>query len=182
MPATRFAGAHPGWIERLLLFAPIVLRSGAAPTEQVPLPAWRTVTLHDQWTRFTEDVPGEAPPVLSRIHFDEWGQRYLDSDPTSRTREPASVQIPAGPYSDVRRIWSGDGRYDTALVRAPVCLLRGEWDRVTSREDARALSEAFTGTPLKRDITLSRGTHLMHLESHRRALHRESICFLLGED
>jgi hypothetical protein len=53
---------------------------------------------------------------------------------------------------------------------------------VTSREDARALSEAFTGTPLKRDITLSRGTHLMHLESHRRALHRESICFLLGED
>ena len=182
MPATRFAGAHPSWIERLVLFAPIVLRSDSAPAEQMPVPAWRTVTLHDQWTRFTEDVPTDEPQVLSRIHFDEWGERYLDSESTSRSRGPASVQIPTGPYSDVRRIWSGDRRYDPARVRAPVCVLRGEWDRVTSREDACALFEAFAAAPAKRDITLSRGTHLMHLESGRRVLHRESICFLLGED
>jgi hypothetical protein len=53
---------------------------------------------------------------------------------------------------------------------------------VTSRDDTQNLFAALTASAQKRDITLSRGTHLMHLESGRHALHRESICFLAGED
>jgi pimeloyl-ACP methyl ester carboxylesterase len=182
MPAMRFAGDDPAQINRLVLFAPIVIRAPTESSERAAFPAWRTVTLHDQWTRFIEDVPATAPHVLSRIHFDEWGERYLDTEAGSRTRAPASVQIPAGPASDVARVWSGIPCYDPARVRAPVCLLRGEWDRVTSREDTRVLFEALTASAHKRDITLSCGTHLMHLESGRRALHRESIRFLSDED
>ena len=37
-------------------------------------------------------------------------------------------------------------------------------------------------SPVKRDIKISRGTHLMHLEAMRYALYRESIAFLLGDD
>jgi alpha-beta hydrolase superfamily lysophospholipase len=182
LPAVRFASSRPSWIDRLALFAPIVSRAPKSTDSIVPLPAWRTVNLHDQWTRFTEDVPANESPVLSRIHFAEWGERYLDSAVGSRTRTPPSVKVPSGPYLDICRAWSGRWRYDPAKVRAPVCILRGEWDRVTTREDSRVLFEGLTATPLKREITLSRGTHLMHLESGRHALHRESACFLLGEE
>jgi hypothetical protein len=36
--------------------------------------------------------------------------------------------------------------------------------------------------PIKRDIKIGRGTHLMHLEAMRYALYRESVTFLLGND
>ena len=59
-------------------------------------PAWRLVSLQDQWQRFTAEVPSGELPVLSRRHFAEWGERYLDSDPASRTRTPPGVQTPSG--------------------------------------------------------------------------------------
>jgi hypothetical protein len=49
-------------------------------------------------------------------------------------------------------------------------------------DDARWLFEAFTGSPVKRDIKIGRATDLMHLEAMRHALHRESIGFLLAGD
>jgi len=49
-------------------------------------------------------------------------------------------------------------------------------------DDARWLFNAFSNAPIKRDIKIGRGTHLMHLEAMRPALWRESIDFLRGED
>jgi pimeloyl-ACP methyl ester carboxylesterase len=183
MPAGLFAGAHPALVDRLVLFAPIAQR--APPREKMPassFPAWRIVTLQDQWNRFVEDVPAHEPQVLSRIHFDEWGQRYLDSDYESRTRAPAGVKMPAGPFSEIIKAWHGQLAYDPARVRAPVAIIRGEWDSLMRDADARWLFEAFTGSPIKRDIKIGRGTHLMHLEAMRLALWQESIGFLLGDD
>lgn len=182
MPAGRFAGSHPELIDRFVLFGPIAQRqpSGNAPSPN--LPAWRSISLDDQWRRFVEDVPAGAEPVLSRRHFDDWGERYLDSDPQARSHEPASVRTPAGPMADIGKAWQGRLPYDPAAVRAPVSIIRGEWDSLTTDADARWLFDAFTASPLKRDIKLSRGTHLMHLETMRLALWQESIAFLTGLD
>jgi len=49
-------------------------------------------------------------------------------------------------------------------------------------EDARWLFAALTQARVKRDIKISRGTHLMHLETMRLALWRESVNFLRGVD
>jgi pimeloyl-ACP methyl ester carboxylesterase len=182
MPAGRFAGTHPDQIDRLVLFGPIAQRQ---PSDNVPspgLPAWRSITLDDQWRRFIEDVPAGAEPVLSRRYFDDWGELYLDSDPQARSREPASVRTPAGPAADIGKAWQGALPYDPAAVRAPVTIIRGEWDSLTTDADARWLFDAFTASPLKRDIKLSRGTHLMHLETMRHALWQESIAFLVAAD
>jgi pimeloyl-ACP methyl ester carboxylesterase len=180
MPAGLFAGAHPALVDRLVLFAPIAQR--AHDKMPASFPAWRIVTLQDQWNRFVEDVPVHEPPVLSRVHFEEWGERYLDSDSDSRTREPAGVKTPLGPFSEIVRAWHGQLAYDPALVRAPVAIIRGEWDSLTRDDDARRLFDAFAGSPIKRDIKIGRGTHLMHLETMRLALWRESIGFLHGDD
>lgn len=182
MPAGRFAGMHPALVDRWVLFAPIG-RRGPRRYEMPPsLPAWRIVTAQDQWNRFVEDVPAHEPPVLSRAHFDEWARRYLDSDPASRSRDPAGVKTPLGPFSEIVKAWHGRLAYDPALVRAPVAIIRGEWDGLMLDDDARWLFDAFTQSPVKRDIKIGRGTHLMHLEAMRSALWQESINFLLDDD
>jgi pimeloyl-ACP methyl ester carboxylesterase len=182
MPAGLFAGAHPELVDRLVLFAPISRR--ALPREKMPasFPAWRIVTLQDQWSRFVEDVPMHEPPVLSQVHFDEWGARYLDSDSGSRARDPAGVKTPLGPFSEIVRAWHGQLAYDPARVRAPVAIIRGEWDSLMRDDDARWLFDAFAESRIKRDIKIGRGTHLMHLEAMRLALWQESIGFLRGDD
>jgi pimeloyl-ACP methyl ester carboxylesterase len=80
MPACRFAAAHQALVDRLVLFAPIAKRGPRRYESPAKFSAWRIVTLEDQWNRFVEDVPAHEPPVLSRVHFEEWGERYLDSD------------------------------------------------------------------------------------------------------
>jgi pimeloyl-ACP methyl ester carboxylesterase len=178
--AGRLAARCPNLVDRLVLFGAIARRSGSMPPGHSP--AWRLVSLQDQWERFTAEVPSGELPVLSRSHFAEWGERYLDSDRASRGRAPASVQIPAGPSHDIARAWVGDLAYDPARVRAPVASIRGEWDTLCNDADAAWLFAAFTASPLRRDVKLSRGTHLMHLEASRYALYRATENFLAGGD
>ena len=111
-----------------MLFGAIARRPPRRYEKPPVAPAWRIVTVEDQWARFVEDVPRHEKPVLSRAHFDEWSERYLDSDPDSRTRDPAGVKTPTGPFTDILHAWHGDLAYDPALVQAPVAIIRGEWD------------------------------------------------------
>jgi pimeloyl-ACP methyl ester carboxylesterase len=180
--ACRFAGEHPALVDRLVLFGPIARRASPRGESPPAAPAWRIVTLDDQWTRFVEDVPAGEKPVLSWRHFEDWGARYLDSDPESRHRAPPGVKIPTGPFADIARAWSGDLAYDPAAIKAPVAIIRGEWDGLIPDQDARWLFDALKSTPVKRDVKINRATHLMHLEEMRFALYRESIDFLLGGD
>lgn len=176
----RFASRCPELVDRLVFFGAIARRDAAG--DPPPFPAWRPVTLQDQWTRFTAEVPDGEPPVLSRRHFEAWGERYLDSDSFSRTLHPAAVRTPSGPWFDIGRAHHGDLAYDPATVRAPVAILRGEWDTLCNDADAAWLMGAFTASPMRRDIKIGRGTHLMHLEASRYALYRETATFLSGDD
>jgi pimeloyl-ACP methyl ester carboxylesterase len=182
MPAGLFAGAQPALVDRWVLFAPIARRAPRRYESLPSFPGWRVVSLEDQWKRFVEDVPASEPPVLSRGHFEAWGEAYLDSDPGSRSRAPAAVKVPLGPFSDIIRAWHGQLAYDPGRVRAPVAIVRGEWDGLMLDDDAHWLFAAFRQSPLKRDIKIGRATHLMHLETMRPALWQESIGFLGGAD
>ena len=174
----RLAGRCPDLVDRLVFFGSITWRPRA--TDPIRLPGWRLISLADQWSRFTESVPKDAAPVLLRRHFDEWGKRYLDSDPASRTRSPAAVKVPSGAFQDIFDARAGELAYDPGLVRAPVAIIRGEWDAYCTDTDARWLFGALNASPERRDIKISRGTHLMHLETMRQALYHESIAFLEG--
>jgi pimeloyl-ACP methyl ester carboxylesterase len=88
------------------------------------------------------------------------------------------VKVPSGAFQDIYDAWAGELAYDPALVQAPVAIIRGEWDAYCTDADARWLFDALKSSPERRDIKIGRGTHLMHLETMRTALHRESIAFL----
>ncbi len=180
IPAGMYAGRHPERIERLVQFGPVVQREQPRDTARVP--AYLLVTEDDQRNRFYGFVPKGEPAVLDRRHFAEWGPAYIASDPTSNTRTPASVKVPDGPDADVAEAWSGHLQYDPAAITAPVLIVRGEWDGVTTDADARWLYDRLTHAQLKRDVKISRGTHVMHLEASRYQLYREVDAFLAGGD
>ncbi len=178
--AGHFAGRRPDLVDRMVFFGPIARRP--PKTDPVRLPGWRLITLKDQWDRFTETVPAGSTPVLSRRHFEAWGERYLDCDSLSRSRSPASVKVPSGPFQDIFDCWAGAFPYDPELVRAPVAIVRGEWDNLCTDADAAWLFDALAGSPERRDIKIGRATHLMHLEANRHALYRETETFLRGDE
>lgn len=180
MVAGRFAGRCPELVDRMVFFGPIAQRPRRGDPQH--LPAWRLISLKDQWDRFVADVPPSEAQVLDKRHFDEWGERYLDVDAESRTRSPAAVKTPGGAFQDIFNAWAGAFAYDPGLVRAPVAIIRGEWDSLCNDDDARWLFDALRGSPLRRDIKIARATHLMHLEENRYALYRETETFLTGGD
>ncbi len=67
-------------------------------------------------------------------------------------------------------------------MRAPVAIIRGEWDSLCTDADARWLFDSLKQSPRRRDVKISRATHLMHLEENRYALYREVETFLAGGD
>ncbi len=176
--AGRFAARYPRLVERMVWFGPIAQRSPQA--ERVHLPAWRLISLRDQWDRFTTDVPPGELPVLSRHHFATWGEAYLDCDPASRTRTPPAVKVPSGAFQDIYDAWQGELAFDPRLVRAHVAIIRGEWDGMCTDADARWLFDGLSAAASRRDIKLGRASHLMHLETGRFALYREAEIFLSG--
>jgi pimeloyl-ACP methyl ester carboxylesterase len=175
-----FAGRRPELVDRLVFFAPIAQR--ARQSEPKRFPAWRLVSLQEQWQRFTEDVPSGESAVLLQHHFDEWGPLYLDTDPKSRTHSPASVKVPSGPVQEIAEAFAGHLAYDPATITAPVAIIRGAWDSLVTDADARWLFDALKHARIKRDVKISRGTHLMHLEESRYALYREAQTFLDAGD
>jgi pimeloyl-ACP methyl ester carboxylesterase len=178
MPACLVAGRNPDLTERLVLFGPIARRDPPRYLPRPDGPAWRVITAQAQWDRFVEDVPAGEPPVLSRRAFEDWAERYLDTDPESRLRDPQGVKVPSGPFVEILRAWHGALPYDPTRVRSPVCLIRGAWDGLATDADARWLFDAFSGAKDRRDVKLGRGTHLMHLEAGRRALWQASAAYL----
>jgi pimeloyl-ACP methyl ester carboxylesterase len=159
-------------------------RTGRSPGVLRPdrLPGWRLISLQGQWERFVADLPADEAPVLSRPHFDEWGERYLDTDSASRTRSPAAVKVPSGAFQDIYDAWASELAYDPARVCAPVAIVRGEWDGMCPDADARWLFDALSSSAMRRDVKIGRATHLMHLEQNRFALYREAETFLSGGD
>jgi pimeloyl-ACP methyl ester carboxylesterase len=182
MPLGLFAARHPTWVRRIVMFAPLFRRQGPRYTPRPTLPAWKLVTIEDQWQRFVEDVPPSQPPVLSRPDFDAWAEAYLDSDASARERSPAAVKTPTGPVVEILRAWHGELAWDPKTVTAPVGVIRGDWDGLSTDEDAHGLLQSLTASRERRDVKIGGGTHLMHLEVTRGALWRETIAFLSGDD
>jgi len=110
--------------------------------------------------------------------FDRWFETYAESDPNATNR---SVKVPAGPIADFNDMLGGRSLYDPASIMVPTLILRGEWDAVTTADDAITLYAQLTGAPLKRMVWISEGTHRMHLERSRRQVYREVQTFLEGE-
>jgi branched-chain amino acid transport system substrate-binding protein len=183
LPSGLFATRQPNLLDRLVMFGPVTQRHEQPDKDSAieAAPAWN-VTIEAQRKRFYGYVPAGENPVLAASDMARWGPAYLASDPNSAKRSPPSVRVPYGPLADVDFAWSGNFPYDPAKIRVPVLIIRGEWDKVTRNEDAHWLYDSLRNAPIKRDVVISRGTHVMHLEASRFQLYREVQTFLEDSD
>ena len=183
LPSGLFATRHPELLDRLVLFGPVTLRHEKPDKDAAEevAPAWN-VTVEAQRKRFYGYVPRGEAPVMAVSDMASWGPAYLASDPNSAERIPPSVRVPYGPLADLDVAWTGHFPYDPAQIRVPVLIVRGEWDDVTTNNDAHWLYARLRNAPIKRDVIISRGTHVMHLEASRFQLYREVQTFVEGKD
>jgi pimeloyl-ACP methyl ester carboxylesterase len=180
IPAGLAASARPDRVARLVLFAPIARRTGGGRSAlPAPLPAWSDVTVEAQHARFIEDVLKDHPPLL--VAFERWAPAYLASNPDARTRTPPAVRIPNGPRADNLDAWAGRLAWDPARLTRPLAIVRGAWDSLCRDSDAAMLLAAAASAPERHDRRLNGGTHLMHLETGRRAVYDAVGRALKGE-
>ena len=89
--AGRFAARCPELVDRLVLFGAIARRNGSAAQGY---PAWRLVSLQDQWQRFTAEVPSRrtaraVAPTFRRMGRALSGQRPGQPDADAAQRADA---------------------------------------------------------------------------------------------
>lgn len=175
-----YASSNNSKIDRLVLFGPVAQRSGNQGS-QAESPAWICVSAQEQRDRFEGYVPAGFAPVFDPKKLAEWGSAYMATDRDSGKRNPPCVEVPNGPGEDIEASWTGQLPYDPSRIQRPVLIVRGEWDVVTRNEDADWLFRHLTSAPLKRDVLISKATHVMHLENSRFQLYEEVATFLGGD-
>jgi pimeloyl-ACP methyl ester carboxylesterase len=179
-----FATRVPELLDKLILFAPVTpVSASKAKAEPEPKTKYDFVTADDLWQLYLSWLPKGQFAGLSRAFFiNEWGSKYLDSDATSRERNPPSVMVPAGPDLDSADIENGQFPYDPGRIKAPTLIIFGEWDLVATEDGGKRLFDLLTGAQHKRRIIIGRGTHILQLESVRFELYREVQTFLESHD
>ena len=179
LPAGLYATQSPERVARLVMFAPVMTRDG--PRDTTTLRSYGTVTAQEQIARFSGWVPHGEAQVFDPRDLGRLAAAYVATDPTSSSRSPASVRFPSGRDADAADAWAGSLPYDPAKVTAPVLIIRGEWDPITTDADARRLFDALSAAPVKHDVKISRATHVMQFESARSQLYDE-VAMFLGAD
>ena len=79
--------------------------------------------------------------------------------------------------ADIAAAHAGALAYDPGAVKAPVLVVRGEWDSVSTDADAAWLCDNL-GSADRRDVKIAEATHLMHFEHGREGLFAASAAFL----
>ncbi|WP_242481647.1 alpha/beta hydrolase [Paracraurococcus ruber] len=177
----RFAADNPSLVERLVLYAPVWLRT--TPSLADPggeLGAYRSVTVEAARRRRGTGVPADkAAALIPPGWFEHWAGVTWATDPEGSRQNPPVIRAPNGSTADGREFWSaGKPFYDPAKITAPTLLVLGEWDQDTPPYMAQALFPLLTASPGKRLVLLGEGTHGMWMERNRGALFQAVQVFL----
>lgn len=175
VPGALYSTRAQDKVSKLVLFGPVVTRNGVRDTTSIP--AWSVITPEARLAGLLDLPPKGVSHVLAPDYADFFREVYLASDPQSQSRTPPAIALPSGPDADLRDAWSGVDLYDASRIVAPVLIVRGEWDEITTDADARRLFDALHNTT-RRDVKISGGTHVMQLERSRREFYAVVAAFL----
>lgn len=174
--AARYAGLHPGRVSKLVLFAAITARKGGAPDPVIS--AYEELTPAQRIASMNSLAPETEGPQLSPEIFSRWGAEWLASDKAGANGGQNKVRFPSGPSQDIADLSQGRSYYDPAAIRAPVLLIRGEWDAWPNHDDYSALLDSLRQAASKEYRVIRKGTHVAHLEAARHELFAEVQRFL----
>ncbi|MDH3641544.1 MAG: alpha/beta hydrolase [Gammaproteobacteria bacterium] len=178
----QIAGEEPQKVRRLVLGGAIWLRT--KPSQIAiggSLGAYRIVTAPATIKRWTIGLDeSQKNAIAPPERFAQWAAAAIASDPDSSGHDPAQLRAPTGVVRDVQESWQqGSPTYDPSLIRCPVAVVVGEWDKETTPEEGRTVFEKLTGAAERRFTIIGGGTHSLLLENQRHQLY-ETVRGFLG--
>ncbi len=157
----------PSNIKKLVLHGPITNETKAADTTAKPA-AYDYVNPAELVDVFCNWRPAGYEPVINRKYLlDYFVPQYLNSDPTSGGRNPATVKIPGGVTADLVDIAKGKFPYNPEKITTPTLITRGEWDAIATDKGGMWLFTSLRNAPCRRYIIIGNGTHTVQLEKER---------------
>lgn len=189
----RYAATHPGHVHKVVLYAPAWLRAAApasadaapstsprtaAPAE--PAATYRHIDVAATRARWLQGVPADKQrDLIPAGWFDAWIAATSATDPWGAAQTPPVLRVPNGPVIDrIRMGQSGALPYDPANIRAPILLVKAEWDADTPASMAQAVFARLVNAPYKEYLEIGEGTHSVLLERNRMQLFRAVQRFL----
>jgi pimeloyl-ACP methyl ester carboxylesterase len=123
-----------------------------------------------QWSRtipVEDKSQGRDPRVAERYQ-----QMALASDPTSETRSPASMRIPAAYRLESYNLSKGQKYWEAENITVPTLVMRGELDFWSRPEDLQALEAELTNASQVKAVTIPGGTHYLFIDRPERGRDR----------
>lgn len=179
IPAATFAARHPGTLTSLTLFGPIVPKTGSEPqSEHV---AWWSITAKErlQQLYFKKVLPPGLVLLESAVP-ERWAQEFEASAPHITGDQPGAIRIPDGPIADIEAANADIYPYVPSHVTAPILMVYGNYDMEANKRGSQpaAFLARFTSSPLKWQLCIYDGTHVMHLERNRESLYESVLGFI----
>lgn len=177
--AALYASHHPEKIKSLVLFASLAASPESPQTKQdTPHERHESMTPDDRVKAMMNlTPPGETCGLEPELYTD-WKKQWLASDPLAKRSQKQMVTFPSGWKADVHSLEHGQSYFDLSKITARTLVIRGEWDRFPSNEDANRMFEALKNSSHKKYVVIERSTHVAHLEKNRIQLYQEVTSFL----
>lgn len=166
-----YATENPDKVNRLVLYAPVWIRSTPSPVQGVG--AYRVVKKEAAYARWINGVPeGKKETLIPKGWFEAWADATFKSDPGALAQYgPDTLRAPNGVIQDSQETWAaGKAYYDAAKITVPTLLTVAEWDRDTPTYMAQNLFPLLVNAPMKRLVILGEGTHTILMEKNRMQL------------
>ncbi|HEV2271754.1 MAG TPA: alpha/beta fold hydrolase [Steroidobacteraceae bacterium] len=177
IPAAAFAANHVGALSSLTLFGPVLSMPGSQPqSEHV---AWFGMTAKERLRQlYFSDVLPRGVVLLEPAVTRRWAREFEASAPHISGDPPGEIRIPDGPVADFEEVNAGTYPYSPSRVTAPILMVYGAHDVWANLPNAAAFLGKFTSSPLKWQVCINDGTHVMHLERNRMSLYESVLGFI----
>ncbi len=179
----RYAATFPERVNKVVLYAPAWVRSTTAGAPPAAPPAEPTETYRHQdvaaaRARWLAGVPADKlKDLIPAGWFEAWVAATAATDPWGAAQTPPVMRVPTGPGFDRARP-TGGLPFEAANIRAPILLVKGEWDVDTPSSMAQALFPRLVNAAYKQYLEIGEGTHSILLERNRMLLFRAVQRFL----
>lgn len=178
VPATTFAARHPHDLASLTLFGPIVPRAKTGAAEPSN-DAWFPLTAQGRMEqlRFEKVLPA-GKNLLEPAIYSRWAGEFRASTPVIGHDAADQMRIPNGSNNDFAEAEAGKFPYAATDVKVPIFVVFGNYDVYVNDLDAAKFLEGFKSVPMKWQLRVDEGTHVMHLEKQRWSLYEGVAAFI----
>ncbi len=193
MMAGYYASLHSKNVAKLVLYAPLYnfndhtnlgpgsgLQDKRKPFQfNFALGAYRLASESANTGRWNGEIPVENKDEYREAAVPaEFWKECMATDPTSATRNPASLRAPNGGLEDSFYQATGRPLWNAANIYVPTLVIAGAYDTWSFPEDREGLMRDLVHAPVKRSALVPDATHFVLFEKNRQMFFEEILKFV----